>query len=160
MDHNWRITRVVQEFVEENDIKANIEIDEDDDSSFTIFSTSSDAGSLRTIISIDEDSGYFMMYVILAEQTIPEDKIQETLRYINHANLHTKIGAFHIFKHQGDNYLRHYQGLLGDDMEIDAHLIYNMLVEAVDALQMRAPQLEQILHEGKRTEDIFVDIKN
>jgi len=157
MEHNWRITNVVKEFVEENGIEASIDIDEDDDSSFTIFSTACEAGSLRTIINVNEETGYFMMYVVYTDDTIPKKHMDEVLRYVNHTNLHTKIGAFHIFKHEGESFLRHYQGLLGDDMEIGESLIYNMLLEAVNAIQIRAPQLKSILHDGKKVGDIFQD---
>jgi len=157
VEHNWRITNVVKEFIEENGIEASIDIDEDEDSSFTIFSTASESGSLRTIINVDEESGHFMMYVIYTDEIIPKKYANEVLKYVNHINLHTKIGAFHIFKYEGDSFLRHYQGLLGDDMEIGESLIYNMLLEAVDAIQMRVPQLKSILHDGKKLGDIFQD---
>jgi hypothetical protein len=42
-------------------------------------------------------------------------------------------------------------------MEIGESLIYNMLLEAVDAIQMRVPQLKSILHDGKKLGDIFQD---
>ena len=157
MEHNWRITNVVKEFIEENGIEASIDIEEDEDSSFTIFSTASESGSLRTIINVDEESGYFMMYVIYTDEIIPKKYTDEVLKYVNHINLHTKIGAFHIFNYEGDAFLRHYQGLLGDDMEIGESLIYNMLLEAVNAIQVRAPQLKSILHDGKKLGDIFPD---
>lgn len=155
MEHNWRITDVVKEFIEENGINASMDIDEDESSSFAIFTTSSEVGSLRTVISVDENSGYFMMYVIYTDDTVPENKMNEVLKYINNANLHTKIGTFHVFKFEDRSLLRHYQGLLGDDMEISTSLIYNMLFEAVDAIKIRAPQLKQILHNNKSSDEVF-----
>jgi len=157
MEHNWRITNVVKEFIEENGIVASMDIDEDDETSFTSFSSGSEVGSLKTVISVDEESGYFMMYVIYADEIVPPKLMNETLKFINHANLYTKIGSLHIFKYEENQYLRHYQGLLGDDMEIESGLIYNMLFEAIQALQIRVPQFKSILHEDKKVGDIFKD---
>lgn len=134
---DMRLTSALQEFVDENNIGKEIDIDDGKDQSFLFFTTDSEIGELVSCIQVSEDSGYIMIYLIDFKNKIEKKNKNAVLDKINLINLVTKIGSFQLFndKDSDSDYIRFYLGFPADDVEVNETVIYNLLAECLVAIK-------------------------
>ncbi len=134
---DMRLTSALQEFVDENNIGQEIDIDEEKNESYLFFTTDSEIGKLQSCIQVSEDSGYIMVYLIDFKNKIEKKNKSAVLDKINLINLVTKIGSFQLFNDEesDSDYIRFYLGFPADDVEVNETVIYNLLAECLEAIK-------------------------
>lgn len=148
---SMRITDVIVEWLKEKGWEERPELDEENQSSSTVFSYNiSDDLSVTCFLDAAEKAGFIKLTMYFLDPKIPKAKLDEVIKYTNEVNVRNVVGQLAVME---DKTLRWYSGIDVEGTAIETRLIENLLDAGLSTMKRRLPQFMAVCFAGKTAEE-------